>query len=149
MSRRGHERGVSACHQESDVTLDLDLGSIGIRQPRSSIRRLALTPIRRDEDLDITPNTYKPSVTSVRVFSFPESSRNAPRKVGAQELGRKKGSHGVHGDRETFLAMINRLNSVLNCAAPKLRRGPSRKLYLSNPPWTPCESFSFRKTEIR
>jgi hypothetical protein len=39
--------GVSAFRKGSDVTLDLDLGSIGIRQSRSSIRRLPPTPIRR------------------------------------------------------------------------------------------------------
>jgi hypothetical protein len=44
--------GVSAYRKGSDVTLDLDLGSIGIRQARSSIRRLALTPIRRYADCE-------------------------------------------------------------------------------------------------
>jgi hypothetical protein len=40
--------GVSACRRkESEVTSDLDLGSTGIRQSRSSIRRLALRPLRR------------------------------------------------------------------------------------------------------
>ena len=39
--------GVSAFRKGSDVTLDLDLGSIGIHQSRSSIRRLPLTPTRR------------------------------------------------------------------------------------------------------
>jgi hypothetical protein len=33
------EIGVSAFRKGSDVTLDLDLGSIGIRQSRSPIRR--------------------------------------------------------------------------------------------------------------
>jgi hypothetical protein len=37
---------VAACRKKSEVNLDLDLGSIGIRQSRSSIRRLGLTPTR-------------------------------------------------------------------------------------------------------
>src|ERR1700676_16687 len=58
------DEGVSAYRKGSHVTLDLDLGSIGIRQSRSSIRRLAFTPtpdtpIRGHEDWDITPNRHE------------------------------------------------------------------------------------------
>jgi hypothetical protein len=38
--------GVGAYRKRSDVTLELDFGSIGIREPHSSIRGLALTPTR-------------------------------------------------------------------------------------------------------
>ena len=47
--------GVSAYRKGSDVTLDLDLGSIGIRQSYSSIRRLALTPTPRYADTGEKP----------------------------------------------------------------------------------------------
>jgi hypothetical protein len=50
------------------VALDLDLGSIGIRQSRSSIQTLALTPTRRyadtktdQEDRVVTLNRYLPA----------------------------------------------------------------------------------------
>src|ERR1700686_3249775 len=45
-------------------------------------------------------------------------------KCGRARVRRKKSSHGVHGDTEAFYPLINRLNPVLNCAAPKLGRGP-------------------------
>jgi hypothetical protein len=37
---------VSAYREGSDVALDLDLGSLGIRQSPSSIRRLGASPLR-------------------------------------------------------------------------------------------------------
>jgi hypothetical protein len=50
---------LGACRKETTFTLDLDRGSIGIRQPRSSIHRLALTPIRPYVPHADTPSTRK------------------------------------------------------------------------------------------
>jgi hypothetical protein len=68
-------RGVSACRKGSDVTLDSDLGSIGIRSSRSSIRADSVfTPTRPYAD------------TPCRLLLGKEEEKNCDHEINGEQL---------------------------------------------------------------
>ena len=86
---------MSAYHRGSVVTLNLDLGSIGICQSRSSIRRLALTPIR--QYLDTRIGTRRGTVdlsfhlrSPVVGLSIPAMQKNPPQLGNSRICGKSR-----------------------------------------------------------